>query len=322
MSDEETMATSSTTSSSGSATSLSGFSDQLANAVERASRSIVTVAARPRQSASGVLWQAGAEVVIVTADHVIEREDEIGVVLPDGRQTKATLVGRDPSADLAVLRLAANDLGESGAPITVASGPRVGSLALAIGRPVEGGPRVSFGVVSAVEGPRRSIQGVQIEGIIYADVTLYPGFSGGPLVDMEGRFLGLNSSHLTRQHAAALTIPTLQRVVSALQTHGRIRRGYLGVATQQVPLSATLAQAASVSQPTALLVVTIEDGSPAEQGGLLIGDIIVTVNDQPATSVDALRAALSATAPGQTLTLRQLRGGQPVDSTLTVGERA
>jgi S1-C subfamily serine protease len=299
---------------------LSAFSDQLANAVERASRSIVTVAARPRQSASGVLWQAGSEVVIVTADHVVEREDDIAITLPDGRQTRAALIGRDPSADLAVLRLADSALGEGVAPITVSDTLRVGHLALAIGRPTEGGPRVSFGVVSSIEGPRRSWQGAQIEGLIFADVTLYPGFSGGPLVDMEGRFVGLNSSRLTRQ-SAALTVATVRRVVTALLTHGRIRRGYLGVATQQVPLSAALAQAAGVTQESALLVVTIEGDSPAEKGGLLMGDIIISVSGQPATSVDALRAALGATAPGQSMAVRALRGGQPLEATLTVGER-
>lgn len=300
-------------------TDLSAFSDQLANAVERASRSIVTVAARPRQSASGVLWQAGAEVVIVTADHVLEREDDINVALPDGRQAKATLVGRDPSTDLAVLRLS-GELGESGAPIEVSDDLRVGHLALAIGRPIEGGPRVSFGVVSSIEGPRRSWQGAQVEGVIFADVTLYPGFSGGPLADLEGRLVGLNSSRLTRQ-SAALPVATIRRVVSTLVTHGRVRRGYLGVATQQVPLNAALAQTAGVSQEAALLVVTVEGDSPAEKGGLLMGDIIITVSGQPATSVDALRAALGATAPGQPLTVRALRGGQPLDATLIVGER-
>lgn len=300
--------------------SLSAFSDQLANAVERASRSIVTVAARPRQSASGVLWQAGNEVVIVTADHVVEREDDIAITLPDGRQARAALVGRDPSADLAVLRLTSGDLGEAAAPITISGAPRVGHPALAIGRPTEGGPRVSFGVISSIEGPRRSWQGAQIEGIIFADVTLYPGFSGGPLVDLEGRFVGLNSSRLTRQ-SAALPVATVQRVVTALLTHGRIRRGYLGVATQQVPLSAALAQAAGVTQEAALLVVTVEGDSPAEKGGLLMGDIIVTVSGQPATSVDALRSALGASAPGQSLALRTLRGGQPAENTLTIGER-
>jgi S1-C subfamily serine protease len=298
---------------------LGSFSDHLANAVERASRSIVTVAARPRQSASGVLWQAGGEVVIVTADHVVEREDDITIILPDGRQAKATLVGRDPSTDLAVLR-PSGDLGEGVAPITVSDALRVGHLALAIGRPIEGGPRVSFGVVSSIEGPRRAGQGAQVEGVIFADVTLYPGFSGGPLVDTEGRFVGLNSSRLTRQ-SAALPVATIRRVVTTLQTHGRVRRGYLGVATQQVPLNAALAQAASVSQEAALLVVTIEGESPAEKGGLLMGDIIITVNGQPATSVDALRAALGSTAPGQPLAVRALRGGQPLETSLIVGER-
>ena len=300
------------------ASSVSAFSDQLADAVERASRSLVTVAARPRQSATGVLWQVGDELVIVTADHVVEREDDISVTLPDGSQTKATLAGRDPSTDLAVLRLSGGAAGA--AAIAVNDAARVGSPALAVGRPAEGGPRVSFGVISAIEGPRRSWQGAQIEGVIYADVTLYPGFSGGPLVDLEGRLVGLNSSRLTRQ-SAALPVATVRRVVSTLLTHGRVRRGYLGVATQQVPLNATMAQAAGGSQATGLLVVTIEGESPAEKGGLLIGDIIVTVSGQPATSVDALRAALGATAPGQPLSLKALRGGQPVDVTLTVGEK-
>ncbi|HEX9039136.1 MAG TPA: trypsin-like peptidase domain-containing protein [Ktedonobacterales bacterium] len=303
--------------SAAQSSTVSMFSDQLADAVERASRSLVTIAARPRQSATGVLWQAGDEVVIVTADHVVEREDDIAVTLPDGGQARATLAGRDPSTDLAVLRLTS----VSGlTAIEVSDHLRVGSLALAVGRPTEGGPRVSFGVVSAIEGPRRSWQGAQIEGVIYADVTLYPGFSGGPLVDLEGRLVGLNSSRLTRQ-SAALPVATIRRVVSTLLTHGRVRRGYLGVATQQVPLSAAFAQAAGVSQSTGLLVVTVEGDSPAERGGLIIGDIIVTVSGQPSTSVDALRAALGATAPGQPLTARALRGGQPVDVTLIVGER-
>jgi S1-C subfamily serine protease len=132
--------------------------------------------------------------------------------------------------------------------------------------------------------------------------------------------VGLNSSRLTRQ-SAALPVATVRRVVSTLLTHGRVRRGYLGVATQQVPLNATMTQAAGGSQATGLLVVTIEGDSPAEKGGLLIGDIIIAVSGQAATSVDALRAALGATAPGQPLSLKALRGGQPVDVTLTVGEK-
>jgi S1-C subfamily serine protease len=305
----------------GQAGALSAFSDQLANAVERASRSIVSISARPRQSASGVLWQADGEVVVVTADHVVERDEDITLTLPDGRQVKATLAGRDPNTDLAVLRLPSADLGADAAPIQLNEGLRVGHLALAIGRPTEGGPRVSFGVVSAVEGPRRAGHGTQIEGIIFADVTLYPGFSGGPLVDLDGKMVGLTSSRLTRQ-SAALPLATVRRVVGALLAHGHIRRGYLGVGTQQVPLPAAMAQKTGAAQESALLVVTVEADSPAEKAGMLIGDLIVGINGQPATGVDALRSALSASAPGQPLALKALRGGEPVDVSVTIGERA
>ncbi|HEU5346110.1 MAG TPA: trypsin-like peptidase domain-containing protein [Ktedonobacterales bacterium] len=301
---------------------LGAFSDQLANAFERASRSIVSIAARPRQSASGVLWQADSgEVVIVTADHVLEREDDITVILPEGHVIKATLAGRDPSTDLAVLRLPGGDPGEAVTPIEVNDGLKVGHLALAIGRPTEGGPRVSFGVVSAVEGPRRSGHGAQIEGIIFADVTLYPGFSGGPLVGLDGKMVGLTSSRLTRQ-SAALPLATVRRVVGALLTHGRMRRGYLGVGAQQIPLPTALAQKVGSQQESALLVLTVEADSPAEKGGILIGDLIVSINGQSVTGVDGLRGALAGAAPGQPLTLKLLRGGEPTDASVTVGERA
>ena len=188
-----------TTGQTQNTTALSAFSDQLAGVVERAARSIVTVAARQRQSATGILWNAGQETIVLTADHVVEREDNISVTLPDKREVKAQLIGRDPGTDLAALRITGTDLGTSAAAAEVAEGVKVGNLVLAIGRPGADGPRVSFGAVSAIAGPLRSWQGGEIEGIIYADVTLYPGFSGGPLVDLAGRVVGLNSSHLTRQ---------------------------------------------------------------------------------------------------------------------------
>ncbi len=311
-----------TASGASTASAVSAFSDQLANAVEQASRSIVTVAARPRQSASGVLWRAeNGQVVILTADHVVEREDDINVTLPDGRAAKAQLVGRDPSTDLAVLKLKDVEVGAANPAITLNENLRVGNLALAIGRPAEGGPRVSFGVVSSIEGKQRSWQGGEIEGIIFADVTLFPGFSGGPLVDLDGKLVGLNSSRLTRQ-SAALPIATLRRVVNTLLTHGRVRRGYLGVGAQQVPLPAALAQKANTQQESALLVVTVEGGSPAEQAGLLLGDLIYALGDRTVTSVEELRGALSSDQLGQNLTIKILRGGEPRDLSATIAERA
>jgi len=301
---------------------LSQFSDQLAHVVDKAGRSIVTVAARPRQPASGILWRAEQETIILTADHVIEREEDITITLPDKREVKAQLIGRDPSTDLAALRLKDVDLGTENVAAETSEGLRVGHLVLAIGRPSSDGPRVSFGAVSSIDGPRRSWQGNEIEGVIYADVTLYPGFSGGPLVDLAGQVVGLNSSQLTRQNSSAIPVVTLRRVANTLLTHGRVRRGYLGIGTQQVPFPAALAQKAGVTQQTALLIVTVEPGSPAEQAELLVGDLLFALGDQPTTDGGTLRGQLGPDRLGQAITAKILRGGEPREISITIAERS
>jgi S1-C subfamily serine protease len=303
-------------------TALSAFSDQLASVVAKAARSIVTVAARPRQPATGILWNTGSETIVLTADHVIEREDEINVTLPDKREVKAQLIGRDPSTDLAALRISGVDLGNDVVPAETSESLRVGNLVLAIGLPSSDGPRVSFGAVSSIDGPRRSWQGSEIEGVIYADVTLYPGFSGGPLVDLSGKVVGLNSSQLTRQNSSALPVVTLRRVANALLKHGRVQRGYLGVGTQQTSLPSALAQKAGVSQEAGLLIVTVEPGSPAEKAGLLLGDLLVSLGGQPTTDGATLRAQLGADRLGQSITAKILRGGEPRDIDILVAERS
>src|SRR3989449_2171205 len=301
---------------------LRQFSDQLASVVEQAARSVVTVAARPRQTATGIIWRAETETIILTADHVIEREDEINVTLPDKREVKAQLIGRDPSTDLAALRLTDVDLSTENVPAETSEHLRVGHLVLAIGRPASDGPRVSFGAVSSIDGPRRSWQGNEIEGVIYPDVTLYPGFSGGPLVDLAGRVVGLNSSQLTRQNSSALPVATLRRVANALVKHGRVQRGYLGVGTQPAPLPAALAHKVGSTQQAALLIITVEPGSPAEQAGLMMGDLLVSLGSQPTTDGATLRAHLGAERLGQSMPAKILRGGEPRDIAITVAERS
>jgi S1-C subfamily serine protease len=301
---------------------LSAFSDQLADVVERAARSIVTVAARPRMPATGILWRADQETIVLTADHVVEREEDITVILPDKREVKAQLIGRDPSTDLVALRLSGVEPGAENVPAEPAEGLKVGNLVLAIGRPSSDGPRVSFGVVSSIDGPRRSWQGGEIESIIYPDVTLYPGFSGGPLVDLSGKLVGMNTSQLTRANSAAVPVATLRRVANTLITHGRVRRGYLGVGTQQVPLPAALAQKAGVEQQVALLVVTIEQDSPAEKGGLFIGDQIVALGGQSVTDGETLRAQLGPDRLGQTIAVKVIRGGELKELSVTIAERS
>ncbi len=295
---------------------LAQLSDGLADAAEAGGRSTVLVNARRRLPASGVIWSDDG--VVVTADHVLERDEEITVGLPDGSEVEATLAGRDPGSDLAVLRVAASGL--TAATLAPDGETKVGHLVLALGRPVSGGVQASFGVVSAVGGRWRTFRGGQVEGYLRPDVTFYPGFSGGPLVDARGRVAGVNSSGLRR--GAGLTIPSgaVSTIAQTLLDDGRIRRGYLGVASQPARLPTALA-AGLDGQETGLLIINVEAGSPAEAGGLMLGDILVRLADTRLEDHTDLQGALGAERVGQPLKLTVLRGGEPRELTVTVGER-
>ncbi len=297
-------------------TALSELSDSLAAAVERAAAFTVLVSARRRFPASGIAWSADG--VIVTADHVLEREDKVEVVLPSGERLAATIAGRDPGSDVAALRVPATLAPAEPAPDGAA---RVGSLALALGRPTAEGPMASFGVISAVGGPWRTFRGTEVEGYIRPDTTFYPGFSGGPLIDVQGRALGMNSSRLGR--GSGLTIPStaLARIVSDLLTAGRVRRAYLGISSQVVRLPAPVASTFE-GRETGLLIVSVEPGSPADAAGLMVGDILVTLASVTLADTDDLQAALSASRIGQPTPATVVRAGELRDLTVTPGERA
>lgn len=290
---------------------LTGFSDALADAVERAGAATVAVNARRRLPATGIIIAGG---LVVTADHVIEQEEEITLGLPDGTSTPAALVGRDPGTDIAVLK-------PSGAlPAALPEGPqpRVGNIVLAVGR--GRGVSASFGLVNAVGGAVRTGRGGQIDGFIRADATLYPGYSGGPLIDAAGRVLGMNTSALWR--GAALTIPmaTITGVAASLQAHGKVKRGFLGIGTQPVPLNATQ-QASLDGQRGGLLIVGLESGGPAEQGGLIVGDIVVRLAGEQVSEPDDLQRTLTGERIGQATPVTVLRGGARQDVSVVIGER-
>lgn len=298
-------------------TVLSELSGALSAAVEKAAASTVLVNARRRLPASGIVWSADG--VIVTADHVLERHDNIEVLLPSGETAAATIAGRDPGSDLAVLKV--DRAGLAPAELAPAGSARVGSLVLAVGRPTTEGPMASFGVVGSVGGAWRTFRGTEVEGYLRSDTTFFPGFSGGPLVDVEGRVVGLNSSRLGR--GAGLTVPAvaLTRIVGDLLATGKVRRAYLGISSQGARLPANLA-AALDGQESGLLIVSVEPGSPADQAGLLIGDILVAFTETRVTDTDDLQALLGAGRIGQPTPARILRGGEVKDLSITLGERA
>ncbi|MBK9748775.1 MAG: trypsin-like peptidase domain-containing protein [Chloroflexi bacterium] len=291
---------------------LQNLSNDLAATVEAASRSLVRVEGRRRMAASGIIWSDNG--LIVTANHVVERDENIGVGLPNGAVVNASVVGRDHTTDIAILKVQANEL----TPAAWATDAKVGHLVLAVGRP-DAGVQATLGVVSAVGESWRTGAGGMIDQYLQTDVVMYPGFSGGALVTAGGQMLGMNTSGLA--NGVSLTIPavTLQRVAQALQAHGRVRRGFLGVSAQPVRLPAPVA--AQVQQETGLLLAAVEQSSPADQGGLYLGDTLVALDGQAVRHMDDLMAILSGDRVGKAVTAKIVRGGQVHETSVTIGER-
>ena len=290
------------------------FSQELAEAMAIAGRSVVRVDGRRRLGASGVVWSEDG--LIVTAHHVLERDDDIKVGLPEGETAQATLVGRDPTTDLAVLRTDGKGLDPAG--WSEPGDARVGNLVLALGRPGKT-VQATLGIVSALGDSWRTRAGGHIDRYLQTDVVMYPGFSGGPLVDSGGRALGLNSSRLLRGATTAVPAPTIRRTVEALLKHGRVRRGYLGIGAQIARLPED--QAKKLDQETGLLLVSVESDSPAHRAGLVLGDTIISMDGHPVRHLDDLVAALGVDSVGKSLKTKILRGGVAQDLTVTVGER-
>ena len=300
---------------SGETSVLAQLSEAMADAVETAGASVVTVKARRRFPATGVVWTADG--VIVTSDHVIEREDRIEVGLPGGESVSASIAGRDPGSDIAVLKVAKGGL----TPIVQAPGAaRVGNMVLAVGRPGPEGPMASLGVVGAVGGPWRTFRGAEVEGYLRSDVTFYPGFSGGPLIDAEGRAVGLNSSRLGRGSGLTIPVAAVARIAADLLAGGKVRRAYLGISSQVARLPEKLA-AALGGQESGLLIVSVEPGSPADVAGLLIGDILVAFAGTQVTDTEDLQSLLGAELIGSEARATVLRGGSATDLAVKVGER-
>jgi S1-C subfamily serine protease len=292
---------------------LQGLSNAMADAVEAAGKSIVRVEGRRRMAASGVVWSADG--VIVTAHHVVEK-DEVTIGLPNGEEVTATLAGRDPTTDLAVLK--ANTKGLTAPKWADPAGLKVGHLVLAAGRPGST-VQATLGVISALGDVWRTPAGGEIDRYLQTDVVMYPGFSGGPLVSAGGDLAGLNTSALLRGVSVTIPSPTVSRIVEMLLKHGRVRRGYLGVGAQPVRLPGGLRD--TLGQETGLLIASVETDSPAEKGGLMMGDTIVALDGQTVRHLDDLLALLSGDRIGKAVPVRIVRGGEVKEIKATIGEK-
>jgi S1-C subfamily serine protease len=294
---------------------LESLSDDLAASVDRATQIVVAIHARRRIPSTGVLWRNG---LVVAADHTVQKDDAIDVRLADGGVVQAHVTGRDASTDICLLRIESDR-----APASIDVAPlRVGQLALAIGRP-GADATATLGLVSAVGPAWRTARGGRIDQFVRLDMSVYDGFSGSPLVTAAGRVAGLCTSGLTRGGAIAVPSATVERVIASLESNGGVmRRGFLGIGTHPVPLPESIRsqiKAIGGRVPTVgLMVVSVQPGTPAERGGILIGDVLVGLGGQTMEDPKDVFAALGPESVGRELSATLVRAGHPHTLTLVV----
>ena len=294
--------------------SLVEFSNELANAVERAGSTVIAVLEGGREGVSGTICRDG---IAITAEHTIRGRDEVTVLLPSGTKTTARVTGRDHGTDIATLQIPA---GLAAASMADESQSRVGEVVLAVGRREAEGLAATYGVISAVSGPWRTWHGSRVDRWLRLDLNPFTGFSGGPIVNARGEALGMATSG-PRRTAVVIPVSTVNRVVDQLVHGGRIARGYLGVGMQPVAFPEGARQSLGIVAERGLLVVAVAPGSPAEQAGFLLGDIIVKLAGSPIHDIESLQPALDSENIGKPIVLEVVRGGQLAKVSVIVGEK-
>jgi len=290
------------------------ISDHIVQVVDRTASCLVAVHGGGRWSSSGIHWRSG---VIVTAEETLERDEDITVTLPGGRQVAAALAGRDPSTDVAALRFQPDGLPT--AQTADAASLRAGHVVFAIGSH-DGAPVASLGIVASVGGAWHSLRGGTIDSLVRLDLALSPVAEGGALVDAGGRVLGM-AVFGPRRRVLAIPSATIDRAVDQLLAKGHVVRGYLGARLQHVRPGRRADGAESSDGPRGILVVSIDPEGPGARAGLLVGDIITAWNAKP---VDRLREVMQLLGPqsvGTSVDLQLLRGGAPANLTVVIGGR-
>jgi serine protease DegQ len=295
---------------------LETISNEFAAAAEKAGGSVVAVHARRWIPTSGIEWKKG---VIVTANHGVRRDDEIKVFLEKDRVVAGELAGRDPSTDLAVLRI--NEGTPRKPQFGDSSALKLGHLVLALGRTRRGELVASSGIVGGISGEWRTWGGGRLDQYIRLDLALYPGFSGGPLLNAKGEIVGLNTRGLSRGRSVAIPVATVDRVVNELLEKGHITRPYLGIAMQPVALPENLKAKLPPESRMGMLVAHVESAGPAEKAGILLGDLVFETGGKAVTHMDSVQDAIAAAKVGETISARLVRGGEIKAFSITLGER-
>jgi S1-C subfamily serine protease len=296
---------------------LLALSNSIADTVAAAGTAIVAINTGQRVSPSGIHWRKG---IIITSDESLQSHEDLTIVSSNGKSSPIALLGRDPTTDIAVFTLADAETLPV-ATIGNSTSLKVGHLVLGLARSVEGDVRSTMGVVSILGSQWQSMSGGTIDRYIRPDLSFYRGFAGGALIDAAGQVVGMNT---TGKRGTALTIPaeTVDRIIEQLLAKGRIARGYLGVGMQSVPLSPQLIATLNLTMPTGVILINVQPQSPAEVGGLLLGDILISLDGNPIADPNDVRAFLNrGDRIGQQVNLGIIRGGVLVELAIEIGER-
>jgi len=312
---------STSTGHTGNTDAWAALSREFAGVVEMVSGAVVAVHGGRRIPSSGMHWRTG---IVVTSEQALQRDEDITITLPDGRSVAATLAGRDPSTDLAILKVEGSQPESSklGFPeLADLSTLKVGQAVLVAGRTSEGGARATLALVGVVGPAWRTWRGGTLEGTVRLDRNLHPNFAGGPVIDHQGRVLGISTPALSRYGAVVIPASTVQRVTSELEKKGHVGRGYLGIGMVPVRVPRKLRELAKLAHDVGLMVVGVEPDSPAEQAGVTLGDVLVALDASPLRDTDDLQAQLTAERIGKAVKVSIIRGGARTEAIITVGER-
>jgi serine protease DegQ len=292
---------------------VQGLSDALADAAARAGASVLRVQGGRRFGASGIAWSADG--LAIASAHGLPEERDVEVGLPDGTEATAEVLGRDASSDVALLHIE----GAALQPAAWLEGePRLGALVLALARP-GGTLRAGLGIVAGLATPREGAARARGERLLLTDLRGGPGQAGSLLVDVQGRALGMNTAGGWRGHPTAIGVAALRRVVAALQAHGRVQRGYLGIGAYPVELPTQLEQAAAQAQ--GLVVLGVEPDGPCDKAGMFTGDILLSLDGTAVGHLGDLQAWLGEERVGRKVSARILRGGAAHELAVTVTAR-
>lgn len=291
------------------------LSNEWADAVATAGKCVVSVQGGRRYS-SGIYW---SDDVVVTVNHALRHDEEIATIVSAEGATQARVVGRDPGTDIAVIRLQSS-MKVPSVMWGQADKLRVGDWVLAVARTRRGNIVASSGIVSGLMGAWRTWHGGRLDQFIRSDLTLYPGFSGGPLISAQGEIIGLNTTGL---HRSGVTIPaaTIRSIVPALLEKGIIERPYLGLAFQSVPIPESFRTGLGLKGDEGLLITRVEPASAAEKSGVLLGDLVVELDEQASLSTELIQEILSGRTAGDSMRIKLVRAGEIKEAAIVLQSR-